>query len=224
MKYTVEEFTKQKFADLVGDGTKSTPDQFFINGLNWCFNELSRIPRLEKLFSKHYKATLDANGHNRFPINMDFRRLNDVESIAFATSTGSEPCPYDICNLRYDEFTKKHPFPELKKPGLPCDYAIQRESDDVYLVFDRPLNIPMMVSYIACGCPKPVASMSDTIDLSYIAENLVIAALRTVWYKESDDFTFSENIEMYLDNKAIPEAIQQLHQRWGNESYGIIGG
>ena len=226
MKYTVEEFTKQKFADLVGDGTKSTPDRFFIQGINWCLNELPRIPRLEKLFTKHCKANLDANLHYKWSLNDDFRRLNDIEALSFVTSTGGEPCPYKVCNLRYDDFVKKHPFPELKHPGQPCEYAIQKEGDEINLVFDRPLNIPMMVSYVACGCPKPVTSMDDEIpvDISYIAENLIVGALRTVWYKESDDFTFSENIEMYLDNKAIPEAIQQLHQRWGNENFTVIGG
>lgn len=222
MKYVVSEFCKEKFSSLVGDQTKSTPDAFFLNGINWCFNELSRIPRLEKLFSRHYKVNLDARGHYRWNLNQDFRRLNNIEAIALVTSTGGKPCPYKVCNMRYSDFVKKHPFPELMEPGLPCDYAIQKEGDEVYLVFDRPLNIPMMISYIADGCPKNV-KWDDEIDISYIAENLIVGALRTVWYKESDDFAFSENIEMYLDNKAIPEAIQQLHQQWGNETPVVLG-
>ena len=222
MKYTVKEFS-DKVRSIIGDGTFDIPEQFIIDALNWAFNELPRIPKLEKLFSSHEQATLDAKGHYRWNLNGEFRRLLNIPTINFWTTTGGEPCRLMVCYRDNEMFYDKNGLINLKQPGVPCEYTIEKEDDDIMLVFDRPLDVPVIVDYIAYGIPKPVKNDTDIIKISAIAENLIINAMRSVYFHESDDFAFASDIANYLDNKQVVEAIQQLYKRWGNEMPVIIG-
>ena len=222
MKYTVQEFA-DKFRVMRGDTTLNTPDEFIIEGLNWCFRDLPLVPKLGKLFSRHYKYNLDAKNHWRWPINGEFRRLIDIPMINFYTSTGGEPCKILVCHEDVEDFYEMNGIVELKHPGEPCTYTIEEEDDKVWLVFDRPLNIPMIVDMIVYGFPKPVKSMDDVIEISAIAEQLIMMVLSTVWLQEAEDFSFAGNIYDYLDNKWLPEAIQALNKRWGVSKMAIVG-
>ena len=173
MKYTVEEFAN-KFRTTRGDSTMDTPDDFIIEGINWCFRDLPLVPKLGKLFSKHYKWNLDAKNHYRWKINGDFRRLIDVPMLNFYTSTGGEPCKLTVCHEDVEDFYEHNGLIELKHPGTPCQYTIEEEDDSVWIVFDRPLNIPIIVDMIGYGFPKPVTKMDDVIELSAIAEQLIM--------------------------------------------------
>lgn len=222
MKYTLREF-EEKFRSLIGDGTVDIPERFIIDALNWSFNELPRVPKLAKLFSKHIKGTLDAKGHYEFRLNEDFRRILNIPMINFWSSTGGEPCRLKVCHRDVVEFYNKNGLVELKVPGTPCEYTIEQEDDDIKLVFDRPLDVPVIVDYIAQGIPKMVKSMDDVVEISAIAENLILDVMRTVYYHESEDFAFAADISSYLDNKKVVEAIQALNRRWDIDEYTIVG-
>lgn len=222
MKYTVQAFD-EKFRTFIGDSSIDLPSNFVINSLNWAFNELPRIPKLDKIFSKHYTKNLDAKNHYRFPLNGDFRRITDIPMITFLSSTGGEPCPIKICNKDDVEFYERNGVPQLKHPGTPCEYTIEQIGDEISLVFDRPLDIPLIIDYICYGFPKPVQSPEDEIDISAIAENLILSLMRGVYYWESDDFAFAGDVLSYLDNKAVAEAVQLLHHRFGVEENIILG-
>ena len=225
MIYTVLELSK-KFRSLVGDGTVDIPNEFVINALNWAFNELPRVPKLEKLFAKHMTYQLDAKGHYRWDLNGDsFRRIMNTPVLNFATSTGGKPCPLKICNKDDVEFYNTNGIIELKEQGRPCQYTIEQEGDHIWLVLDRPSDVPIMIDYIAYGIPKPVTDINETIsmDISAVAENLILDVMRVVWYHEADDFAFAADISAYLDNKKVTEAIQALNRRWGNEEPVILG-
>lgn len=222
MRLTVQEFA-DKFRVMRGDTTLNTPDEFIIEGLNWCFRDLPLVPKLGKLFSRHYKYNLDAKNHYRWPINGDFRRLIDIPMMNFYTSTGGEPCKLLVCHEDVEDFYEENGLVELKHPGEPCTYTIEEEDDNVWLVFDRPLNIPVIVDMIVYGFPKPVKSMDDVIEISAIAEQLIMMVLSTVWLQEAEDFSFAGNIYDYLDNKWLPEAIQALNKRWGVSKAAVLG-
>lgn len=222
MKYTVGQF-EQIFRTHIGDGTVDIPDKFVINALNWAFNELPRVPKLDKLFTMHKHATLDAKGHYEWNLNGGFRRVIDIPMMNFWTSTGGNLCKLNVCNRDTVEFYNRNGVIELKQAGTPCEYTIEQEGDDIKLVFDRPLDVPVVVDYIAYGIPKPVNSNDDEIEISAIAENLIIDVMRTVYYHESDDFAFAADISAYLDNKKTVEAIQILNRRFGVEEPTIIG-
>ena len=222
MKYTVNEFS-QKFRRLIGDGTMDIPEEFVINSLNWAFNELPMVPMLAKIFAKHKTPTLDAKGHYKWNLNSDFRRLLDIPMINFYSSTGGEPCRLKICNRNNVEFFDKNGLIKLKEPGIPCEYTIEQEDDNIWLIFDRPLDVPIILDYIAYGIPKPVHSPNDTIEISAVAENLILNIMRTIYYHESDDFAFAADIRSYLDNKTIVEAVQALNRRFGVEAPTIVG-
>lgn len=222
MIYKVSEFEKI-FRTHIGDGTVDIPDGFVINALNWAFNELPRVPKLAKIFSKHKQVQLDAKGHYRWNLDGDFRRLLDIPMMNFWTSTGGDICKLPICHRDVQEFYNKNGIIKMKQAGKPCEYTIEQEGDNIWLVFDRPLDVPVMLDYIAYGFPKPVKSPDDKIDISAIAENLIIDIMRTVYYHEADDFAFATDISNYLDNKKIVEAIQALNRRWGVEEPIVIG-
>lgn len=222
MRYTVQEFA-DKFRVLRGDTTLNTPDEFIIEGINWCFRDLPLVPKLGKIFSKHYKFNLDAKGHYRWSLNSGFRRLIDIPMLNFYTSTGGEPCKLLVCHEDVEDFYNHNGLIELKHPGEPCEYTIEDEDDDIWLVFDRPLNVPVIIDYIAYGFPKPVKSMDDVIEISAIAEQIMMMALSTVWLQEAEDFSFAGNIYDYLDNKWLPEAIQALNKRWGVSKAAVVG-
>lgn len=228
MKYRVSDLSK-KFRSLVGDGTLDIKEEFVIDALNWAFNELPRVPKLEKLFSKHMTFQLDAKGHYRWDLNGGgkpiFRRIMNIPYMNFVSTTGGEPCPITLCNKDNVEFYKKNGIISIKEPGRPCEYTIEQEGDHIWLVLDRKSDIPIMVDYIAYGVPASVESMDDEIqlDISAIAENLILDVMRIVWFHEADDFAFAADISSYLDNKKLTEAIQALNRRWGNEESIILG-
>lgn len=222
MKYKVSDF-ENLFRTHIGDGTVDIPDDFVINALNWSFNALPLVPKLSKIFSRHKQVQLDAKDHYRWNLNGDFRRLLDVPMMNFWTSTGGDICKLRVCHKDVVEFYNHNGIINLKEPGKPCEYTIEQEDDNVWLVFDRPLDVPVIVDYIAYGIPKPVKSKDDVIEISGIAENLIIDVMRTVYYHEADDFAFAADISSYLDNKKVLEAIQQLNRRWGVEEPTIVG-
>lgn len=222
MKYTLRQFT-DKLRTLIGDGSSDISDDFMIEGFNWAVNSLPMVPKLDKLFTRHYHFNLDAKDHYKWNLNGDFRRLLNMPTLNFYSSTGGEPCKLKICPRRVADFYDHNGIIELKEAGVPCEYTIEQEDDNIFLVLDRPSDVPLIIDYIAYGIPKPVNSMDDEVEISSIAEKLILLAMRSMWYQEADDFAFSGSIEDYLDNKAIPEAIQALNKRWGNGSYAILG-
>lgn len=233
MIYQVSDLAR-KFQTHIGDGTLDIPDKFVIDALNWAFNELPRVPKLAKIFSKHFTFQLDAKDHYRWNLNGGkkedgsdavFRRLLDIPVMNFFTSTGGEPCRLKICNRDVVEFYTKNGIIELKQPGRPCEYTIEQEGDNIWLVLDRPSDVPIMIDYIAYGVPAQVKNMDDTIpvDISAIAENLILDVMRIVYFHEADDFAFAADISAYLDNKKVTEAIQALNRRWGTEEPVILG-
>lgn len=212
-----------KFRLLIGDSSISIGDDFLIEGINWALNELPRVPKLDRLFSKHFTTTLDAKKHYKWDLNQDFRMISEIPFLNFWTSTGGEPCPLNLCNRDNTTFFTKNGLPELRKPGTPCEYTIEREGDHNYLVIDRPSDVPLIIDYIAYGFLKPVNSLEDELDISALAENLILTLLKNVYYSEAQDFNIAEGAYEYLDNKAYREATQFLYHKYGAEAPTIVG-
>lgn len=222
MRYTIETFF-DKARSLWGDTTYDVPESFLINTLNWSFNELPSIPKLGKLFSAHYTVNL-RRGSYRWKINKEFRRINDILWMNFYTSTGGEPCRIKVCNLENAEFYARSGLVERMEPGVPCNYTIEFDGDDTYLVFDRPLSVPMLVDYCVTGYPAPVTSVDEVREISAIAENLIFTMMRKLWYEEAGDLAFAGSIEQYMDSKTLMEAQFQLNKRMKNEMPRVLGG
>lgn len=224
MKYSLNTLA-DKIRLAIGDNTDDLPEDFIINAYNYTINALPMVPRLEKLFSKHKTFNLDAEHHYKWSLSeaTGFRRISDLPMMDFYTSTGGEPCKLDICHRPVVDFYRKNGLVSLKKPGTPCEYTIEEEGDNIWLVLDRPSDIPIIVDYIAYGFPKPVSSMSDEIELSAIAEPLVIDVMKTLYLMEASDYAFAADVRSYLDNKKEIEAIQMLHRQFGMEGPRVLG-
>lgn len=212
-----------KFRTLAGDSTEDCSDEFLINTLNWCFNELPNVSDLEKIFYKHETPTLDANGNYKWKINQGFRRLGNILFMNFWTSTGGDPCKLNICHRGVEEFYNRNGLISQRQVGKPCEYTIEQVNDDIYLVIDRPSDVPIILDMGFTGYPMPVKDVDEEIDISAIAENLILSVMKKLWFEETSDFGFSNDIEGYIDNKLLPEAIQQLNKQWGIESPIILG-
>lgn len=218
-----------KFRSIQGDETISIPDELIINGLNWAFKSLPSVSKLYKAWVKHYTMNLDANGHYKWKIKkgtedkIDFQDIVKFEYMNFFTSTGGDPCPLNVCYRHNTPFYKKNGLPELKVAGKPCEYTREREGDEIYLVLDRPSNVPIIVDYVCYGRPMPVSSMQDVFECPAVVENLIMSALRRVVYQEADDFAFAADIASYLDNKEVVEAIQELTREDSNDTFTILG-
>ena len=224
MKYPLETLA-EKLRLSIGDNTDDLPEDFIINAYNYAINSLPLVPKLEKLFSKHKQFKLDANGHYKWSLSdsTGFRRISDIPMLNFYTSTGGEPCKLCICHVPVKQFYETNGLVSLKKPGTPCEYTIETEDDNVWIVLDRPSDTPIIVDYIAYGFPKPVSSMKDEIELSAIAENLVIDTMKACYLHEASDYAFAADVTNYLDNKTILEAIQMLYKKWGTEQTRVLG-
>lgn len=209
----------------IGDNTDDLPEDFVINAYNYTINALPLVPRLEKLFSKHKQFNLDAHNHYKWSLSdaTGFRRINDLPMLDFYTSTGGEPCKLCICHRPVEDFYSKNGLISIKKPGTPCEYTIETEDDNVWVVLDRPSDVPIIIDYIAYGFPKPAKSMEDEIELSAIAEPLVLDVMKTLYLMEASDYAFAADVRAYLDNKKYIEATQMLHRRWGNEAPRVLG-
>lgn len=212
-----------KLRILIGDSSIDLPESFLIEGINWALAELPRVPKLGKLFQKHYTTTLDAKDHYKWDLNQDFRRINDIPMINFWTSTGGEPCKLNLCNRDTITFFNRNGLPELRKAGTPCEYTIEREGDHNYLILDRPSDVPIIVDYIAYGYLKPISSLEDELDISVVAENLILSLMKNVYYSEAQDFSMAENVLDYLDNKAVVEALQDLYHSYGSDEPQVLG-
>lgn len=224
MKMKVNDLA-EKLRLSIGDNTFDLPEDFIINATNYTFNSLPMVPRLEKLFSKHKQFNLDAKDHYKWSLSdaTGFRRITDLPMLNFYTSTGGDPCKLCICHKPVKDFYDQNGLVNLKQPGVPCEYTIETEDDNVWLVLDRPSDVPIIVDYIAYGVPKPVSSMNDTIEISSIAENLMIDTMKACYLREASDYAFAADVTSYLDNKTILEAVQLLHRKWGNESPRVLG-
>ena len=223
---------KMKVSDLaeklrlhIGDNTDDLPEDFIINAYNYTVNALPLVPRLEKLFSKHKQFNLDAAHHYKWSMSeaTGFRRITAFPLFEFYTSTGGEPCKLPLCHRPVKDFYEKNGLINLKKPGTPCEYTIEEEDDSIWLVLDRPSDVPIIVDYIAYGFPMPVDSMDDEIELSAIAEPLVVDVMKTLYLMEASDYAFAADVRSYLDNKKELEAIQMLHRQFGMESPRVLG-
>ena len=223
---------KMKVSDLaeklrlhIGDNTDDLPEDFIINAYNYTVNALPLVPRLEKLFSKHKQFNLDAAHHYKWSMSeaTGFRRITAFPLFEFYTSTGGEPCKLPLCHRPVKDFYEKNGLINLKKPDTPCEYTIEEEDDSIWLVLDRPSDVPIIVDYIAYGFPMPVDSMDDEIELSAIAEPLVVDVMKTLYLMEASDYAFAADVRSYLDNKKELEAIQMLHRQFGMESPRVLG-
>ncbi len=214
-----------KLQSLIGDGTMDLPEEFIINSYNYCINDLPMVPRLEKLFSKHKQFNLDAQNHYKWSLSeaTGFRRITDIPMLNFYTSTGGDPCKLNICHRSVKDFYEKNGIIGLKVAGTPCEYTIEVEDDNVWLVLDRPSEVPIIVDYIAYGFPQPVESLDDEIEISAIAENLVLLVMKACYLHEAEDYGFAADVTSYLDNKKIIEAIQQLNRTWGVDDIRVLG-
>ena len=224
MKYKVSDLA-EKLRLHIGDNTDDLPADFIINAYNYTINALPMVPRLEKLFSKHRNFNLDAEHHYKWSMSdaTGFRRITAFPLFEFYTSTGGEPCKLCICHKPVKDFYEKNGLVSLKKPGTPCEYTIEEEDDNIFLVLDRPSDVPIILDYIAYGFPKPVEKMSDEIELSAIAEPLVLDVMKTLYLMEASDYAFAADVRSYLDNKKELEAIQMLHRQFGMESPRVLG-
>lgn len=214
-----------KLETALGDGTLDISDDFLIGAYNWAITELPLVPRLEKLFSKHKQFNLDAKNHYKWSLSdaTGFRRISDIPMMNFYTSTGGEPCKLTVCHRNVKDFYEKNGLVNLKRPGQPCEYTIEIEDDNVWLVFDRPLDIPVIVDYIAYGFPKQVENMDDEIEVSAIAERLILDVMKAYYLHESDDWNFADNVQSFLDNKLYLEAISILYKNWKSNSPRVLG-
>lgn len=215
----------EKLRHLIGDGTSDIPSDFLINAYNYSINALPMVPRLEKLFSKHKQFNLDAKDHYKWSLSdaTGFRRITDIPMLNFYTSTGEDPCKLCVCHRPVKDFYEKNGLISLKQPGQPCEYTIETEDDNVWLVLDRPSDVPIIVDYIAYGIPKPVSSMDDEVEISAIAENLILEVMKAVYLHEASDYAFAADVTSYLDNKLVLEAIQALYKKWGTEETRVLG-
>jgi len=212
-----------KFTTLIGDSSLDITENFIIGAINWSFNELPRVPKLDRIFSKHYTLNLDAEGHYKWDLNQDFRRISNIPMMKFWSSDGGKPCPLTVCPKDTITFYERNGLPEMREAGKPCEYTIEREDDNVWLVMDRPLDVPVIVDYIAYGYPKPVSSYDDEIEISAIAENLMLGLMRTVYSYESMDFNWGQDTLEYLSNYALVQAVQELNKKWGVEAPIVLG-
>lgn len=224
MKYKLSTLA-DKLRVLLGDNTVDIPEDFLREAYNYTVNALPMVPKLEKLFSKHKKFNLDADGHYKWSMSKatGFRRINSLPLLKFYTSTGGKQCPLPLCHLPVVNFYEKNGLVEMNLPGTPCEYTIEEEDDDVYLVLDRPTDVPIIVQYIAYGFPEPATSMDDEIELSAIAEPLVLDVMKTLYLMEASDYAFAADVRNYLDNKKELEAIQMLHRQFGMEGPRVLG-
>lgn len=223
MKYKTKDFAN-KFRSLVGDSTIDVPNEFIINALNWAFSELPLAPKMDKIFSKNYRVTIPT-GHYRWKLSYskDFRRLTNLPVFQMFSSTGGNLCPMKVCPVSPQVLYSKT-VPAMNRPGTPCEYAIEQEDDDLYLVFDKPNNEPIILQYTGYGIPKMVTSMEDEIKISGIVENAILEVMRVVWYREADDLAFAGSAYDYLDNKYIPQITQMINKKWtGAEGPVILG-
>ena len=224
MKYKISDLA-EKLRLHIGDNTDDLPEDFIINAYNYTVNALPMVPRLEKLFSKHKQFNLDAHNHYKWSLSdaTGFRRISDIPMLNFYTSTGGEPCKLCICHRPVKDFYENNGLVSLKKSGTPCEYTIETEDDNVWIVLDRPSDVPIIVDYIAYGFPKPVEKMDDEVELSAIAEPLVLDVMKTLYLMEASDYAFAADVRSYLDNKKEIEAIQALHRKWGTEQTRVLG-
>lgn len=215
----------EKLRSAIGDGTVDISDEFIVDAYNWAITELPLVPRLERLFSKHKQFNLDAHNHFKWSLSdaTGFRRISDIPMLNFYTSTGGDPCKLCVCHRPVKDFYEKNGLINLKQSGTPCEYTIEVEDDNVWIVLDRPSDVPIIVDYIAYGFPKPATSMDDEIEVSAIAERLILDVMKTYYLHEADDYAFAADVSSYLDNKLYLEAIQMLYKKWGTEETRILG-
>lgn len=218
---------------LFGDTTEDTPKEFLIDALNWSLRELTQVPKMSKLFSKHLRRNLGANRHYRWDLNgaianedgemeKPFDRISDIEYLHFWSSTGGKPCLLNICWAEPRELYSNS-LPEIARAGRPCQYTLETEGDKMFLVLDRPSDVPLILDYIAYGTPRPVKELTDEVPVTSLAKNALMDLIRVKYYQEADDLAFAGAFFDTYNNKDVPELLQELYKRKKCEPNYIVG-
>lgn len=218
------------FCLLIGDTTDDSPKDFLIAGLNWALRDLPTNPKLSKLFSHHLMKNLDAKGHFKWDLGGEdtdggkpyFDRIMDISYLNFWSSTGGSPCRMDLCQVTPGELYSKG-LPSIQRAGKPCQYALEREEDKLYLVLDRPSDVPIILDYIAYGIPREVEDLNDNVPISKLCENAILDILKVKFYQEAEDMNFSGQVYDYLDNRYIPQLLQEIYKKMEFEVPYIMG-
>lgn len=245
MKITVKAFL-EKFRARVGDSSSSIPTKFLIEAINSSFNKLATTPKLARAFRKHYTVDLKAKDGCKWKLEGDFRRIADIPMMNFySIGEGGDPCPLTICPLNDIEFYNKHGLVSMKQAGVPCEYTLEQEGDDTWLVLDRPSDVPLIVDYIIYGYVAPIEDLEHqvldehgnpmknsngqiimedtTIEISAVIEDLVLSSMVEAMYKEAEDEAFAGATLDILSNKLTPEALQMLYKTLGVMPAAILG-
>ncbi len=235
-----------RFRTLIGDSSKSVPDTLIIEAFNTALNALVSVPKLSVAFRKHYQVDLNAKDGVKWKLEGDFRRLADIPMLKFySIAEGGDPCPLDICPLDPISFYNKHGLVSMKQSGVPCEYTLEQQDDDTFLVLDRPSDAPLIVDYIAQGYPELVKDfehpkrdekghivkdengnviMEETeIEISAVIENCILSAMKDAFYQEAEDMAFAGAVLDQLSNVYAPQAIQQLNKTLGVMKSVILG-
>lgn len=208
---------------LFGDTTEDTPKVFLIEAMNWALRELTQTPKLSKLFTHHYMKNLGAKGHYRWDLTGEhFERISDIEYLHFWSSTGGNPCQMKICWVEPRDLYAKT-LPDVAKTGRPCNYTLETEGDKLFLVLDRPSDVPIIIDYIAYGTPKKVTELTDEVPVTSLAKNALMDLIRVKYYQEADDLAFAGAFFDTYTNKDVPELLQELYKRKKCEPNYIVG-
>lgn len=214
----------EKFRIRVGDEAHTVPTNLIIEAFNAAVQKAVSVPQLSRAFRKHYTVELNAKDGYKWKLEGDFRRLADIPMINFfSTEKGGDPCPLKICPLNDIEFYNKHGLPSLKRAGIPCEYTLEQQDDDTWLVLDRPSDIPIVVDYIAYGYPAPIESEDDEIEISAVIEQIILDSMTEAFYREAEDLAFAGAVLDILSNKYIPEAVGMLNRKLGVIPPTILG-
>lgn len=236
----------EKFRTRIGDEAKNVPDNLIIEVFNAALQKATSVPQLSRAFRKHYIVELNAKDGYKWKLEGDFRRLADIPLLNFfSTEKGGDPCPLKICPLNEIAFYNKHGLPSLKKAGIPCEYTLEQQDDDTWLVLDRPSDVPIVIDYIAYGYPAPVYDMEHPkldkhgkvvkdkqgniiieqteIEISAVIEQIILDSMTEAFYREAEDLAFAGAVLDIMSNKYIPEALQALYHTFGSMPPAILG-
>lgn len=214
----------KEFRTYMGDSAIDVPDDFIIAGLAWAYRSLPLEPKLAKVFQKHYTLDLDTKDGYAWCLNEDFANIADFLYLNFwTTGAGGDICLLDVCYQTPEVFYTENGLPELRKAGRPCKYTLERDDDDVYVVFDRPLNISCVADYMCYGFLKEPTSMKDEISLPKPVKNLIFSAMKEFYFREAEDANMAQEIGLYMDSKLVPEVVQYINQRWSSAPHVVLG-
>lgn len=192
VNYKTARYFYNDLKEMIADTTETIDEEYFLAVLNYALRQLASEPKLDILFKKHDRfklAELSVKGDAETSWGLE-NEIIDVQNLAIYDASNKDLCRLSMCYLAPNDFYASFPMPEENPSGISQYYTIDFIDGESRLVFDRPIDRPIIVDIRFTAFPEEITSLDDKVKLPIRVANYILDAIRERRYESDSDGNF----------------------------------